>query len=126
VLIVTIGTGLGTSIFTDGYLVPNTELGHIHINGKDAELYASDAARKKEKLSWVEWGKRFDKYLRLLESLVWPDLIILGGGASQKHKRFFKYLTVYAEVVPAQLLNQAGMVGAALAARILVPEAIVD
>lgn len=115
VLIVTIGTGLGTSLFTDGVLLPNTELGHIEIDCDDAELMASDAARKRDDLSWRKWAKRFDVYLTSLEKLVWPDLIILGGGASKKHQKFFKYLSVKAEVVPAATLNEAGIIGAALA-----------
>lgn len=117
VLIVTIGTGLGTALFTDGHLLPNCELGHLEIDGMDAELTASDAARINEKMSWKQWARHFNNYLRTLEKLVWPDLIILGGGASKKHEMFFPYLTVEAEVLPAQLLNEAGIVGAALAAR---------
>lgn len=117
VLIVTIGTGLGTALFTDGHLLPNTELGHIEINGEDAELSTSDAARKRDDLPWDKWAKRFDVYLSRLERLLWPELIILGGGVSKKNEKFFPYLTVQAEVVPAQLLNDAGIVGAALAAR---------
>jgi polyphosphate glucokinase len=117
VLIVTIGTGLGTSLFTDGALLPNTELGHIEIDCEDAELNASDAARKRDDLSWKQWARRFDVYLSTLEKLVWPDLIILGGGASKKFKKFSPYLTVQAEVVPAATLNEAGIIGAALAAR---------
>jgi polyphosphate glucokinase len=117
VLIVTIGTGLGTSLFTDGVLLPNTELGHIEINSEDAELMASDAARKRDDLSWKKWAKQFDEYLNRLEQLVWPDLIILGGGASKKHEKFFPYLTVQAKVVPAESLNEAGIIGAALAVK---------
>lgn len=122
VLIVTVGTGLGTALFTNGQLLPNAELGHIEINGQDAELLASDAARKRNGLPWEKWGERFDTYLRHLEKLLWPDLIILGGGASKKHERFISLLTVQAEVVPAQLLNDAGIVGAALAAHSLFVE----
>lgn len=117
VLVVTIGTGLGTSLFTDGVLLPNTELGHIEINCVDAETKASDAARKNEDLSWKEWGERFDNYLNHLEKLVWPDLIILGGGVSKKHEKFFPYLTVQAEVVIAEAFNEAGIIGAALAGK---------
>ena len=122
VLIITIGTGLGTALFTNGQLVPNTELGHIEIKGKDAESRASDAVRKRKNLSWKKWSRRLDKYLRSLESLVWPDLIILGGGVSKKHEKFIHRLSVQAEVVPAQLLNEAGIVGAALAAQSLISE----
>lgn len=118
VLIVTIGTGLGTCLFTDGHLVPNLELGHIEIDGQDAEITASDAARKREDLSWKKWARRLDHYLTRLEQLVWPDLIILGGGVSKKHDEFIPLLNVQAQVVPAQLLNNAGIVGAALAAQL--------
>ena len=115
VMIITIGTGLGTALFTDGYMVPNAEFGHLEINCEDAEYRASDAARKREKLSWKRWGKRFDRFLRRLELYLRPDLFILGGGISKKADKFMPYLTVEAEVVTAQLLNNAGIVGAALA-----------
>ncbi len=117
VLVITIGTGLGTALFVDGRLVPNTELGHLEIRGKDAERRASDAVRKRKGLSWKRWAARFDEYLRTLERLFWPDLFILGGGASKKCEKFLPYLSVRAEVAPAQLRNEAGIVGAALAAR---------
>ncbi len=117
VLLVTIGTGLGTSLFTNGILLPNTELGHIEINGEEAELMASDAIRKQKNLSWEKWGKNLDTYLNHLEKLVWPDLIILGGGVSKKHKKFMPYLNVQAEIVIAETFNQAGIIGAALAGK---------
>lgn len=117
VLMVTIGTGLGTALFTDGKLVPNLELGHIELNGEDAELRATDAARRRDRLSWKKWGKRFNVYLTALEKLLWPDLIILGGGVIKKYEAFAPYLTVKAKVVPAQFLNDAGIVGAALSVR---------
>jgi polyphosphate glucokinase len=116
VLLVTIGTGLGTSVFIDGHLLPNTEFGHIEIDCEDAELRASDAARKEHDLSWAHWAARLDTYLLRLEALIWPDLIILGGGVSKKHQKFIPRLTVQAEVVPAATLNEAGIIGAALAA----------
>lgn len=119
VLIITIGTGLGTALFTDGVLVPNTELGHIEMNGLDAEWQASDAARKREDLSWETWAERFDQYLRVMRALLWPDLIILGGGASKKLDKFRHYLTVETPIVPAVTLNNAGIIGAALAAETL-------
>jgi len=119
VLIVTIGTGLGTALFTDGVLVPNTELGHIEMNGEDAELQAADSARKREDLSWKDWAKRFDQYLNTMRALLWPDLIILGGGTSKKLDKFSRYLTVDTPVVPAATLNDAGIIGAALAAESL-------
>lgn len=123
VVVVTIGTGLGTALFTDGQLVPNTELGHLEVDCQEAELIASDAARKRDNLSWKKWAQRFDVYLRRIESLFWPDLIILGGGSSKKFERFASYLTVRTEVVPAQFLNDAGIVGAALAAQSLLSTA---
>lgn len=115
VLVVTIGTGLGTSLFTNGVLLPNTELGHIEIDGEDAELSASDAARKRDDMSWKKWGKKFDCYLNRLHGLLWPDLIILGGGASKKFDKFSEFLTVPTEIVIAEALNEAGIIGAALA-----------
>ena len=117
VLIVTIGTGLGTSLFTQGVLLPNTELGHIEIDGEDAEWNASDAARKREGLTWEQWARRFNRYLNRLEALFWPDLVILGGGGSKKFDRYAHLLTINAEVIPAMTLNQAGIIGAALAVR---------
>ncbi len=116
ILLVTIGTGLGTALFTDGYLLPNCEMGHLEMNGVEAEWYASDAARKREKLSWKKWGQRIDRYLVTMERLLWPDLIILGGGVSKKFELFKPYITVKAEVLPAQMLNEAGIVGAAVGA----------
>lgn len=116
VLLITIGTGLGTVLFVDGVLVPNLELGHIQIRGKDAEERASDAARKKKDLSWKEWGGQFDEYLHTIDRLTNPDLIILGGGAAKKMDKYRDYLTIMTELVPAEFLNEAGIVGAALAA----------
>ncbi|MCD2451364.1 ROK family protein [Methylicorpusculum oleiharenae] len=118
VMLITIGTGLGTALFTDGKLMPNTELGHLFLeNGASAEHYASDAVRKSEDLSWKSWGNRFNTYLTLMEKLFWPDLIILGGGASKKFDKFNAQLTVQTPVKPAAFLNQAGIVGAALYAK---------
>jgi polyphosphate glucokinase len=116
VLVVTIGTGIGTALFSDGCLLPNCEFGHMMIDGIEAEWFASDAARKRERLGWKKWARRFDKFLRVMEKLVWPDLIILGGGISKFHEKFLPELTVQTEVVPAQMLNEAGIIGAALAA----------
>lgn len=117
VLLVTIGTGLGTSLFTEGVLLPNTELGHIEIDCDDAELTASDSARKQQDLSWEKWGKRLNRYLTHLEALIWPDLIILGGGVSKKHDKFTPYLKLNAELVIAETFNHAGIIGAALAGK---------
>ncbi|MCJ7535323.1 MAG: ROK family protein [Anaerolineales bacterium] len=116
VLVVTIGTGLGTALFTDGHLLPNCEFGHLEMDGVDAEWYASDAARKRENLTWEKWGQRFDRYLQTMERLIWPDLIILGGGVSKKFELYKPYITVKAEVLPALMLNEAGIVGAAMGA----------
>lgn len=117
ILMVTVGTGLGTALFRDGTLVPNTELGHLLLNGKVAEKYASAATREDLGLSYETWAKRLDLYLHQLQSLFWPDLFILGGGISKKHEKFFPFLTIETEFLPAILRNQAGIVGAALAAR---------
>jgi polyphosphate glucokinase len=114
VMMVTLGTGIGTALFIKGILVPNTELGHLVVDGKDAERRASDHVRITKDLSWKAWAKRVDHYLDYIERLLWPDLIIIGGGASKHAERFIPHLTVHAEVVPAQLLNEAGIVGAAL------------
>ncbi|GAB4482146.1 MAG: ROK family protein [Anaerolineae bacterium] len=115
VLIITLGTGIGSALFINGQLVPNTEFGHIEMGGKDAESYASDVVRKREDLSWKDYAKRVDEYLHVMEFLLRPELIIIGGGASKKHDKLIPRLTVDAEVVPAQLLNDAGIIGAALA-----------
>lgn len=117
VMVITIGTGLGSALFTDGHLLPNAELGHLELRGVDAEWRASDAARKREKLSWKSWGGRLNEYLQTLEKLFWPGLFILGGGVSKQFDEFARYLDVEAEVTPAALLNDAGIVGAALAAQ---------
>lgn len=115
VLIVTIGTGLGTALFSDGHLQPNTELGHVYLsNGVEAERYASEAVRIVKELKWKEWGERLNLYLTTMESLLWPDLIILGGGVSEKLHKFSPMLTTTVPVVAASFLNQAGIVGAAL------------
>lgn len=116
-LILTVGTGIGSAIFTDGSLVPNTELGHLELRGKDAEWRASDAARKRKGLTWEEWAVRFQEYLDRIEFLFWPDLIIIGGGMSAKTDRFFPLVKTRAEMIPAQLLNEAGIVGAAMYAQ---------
>src|SRR5918999_1892498 len=115
VLMLTLGTGIGTSLFVGGRLVPNTELGHIEIRGQDAEHRAADGARKREDLSWKQYAERLDEYLHKIEDLLWPDLIVVGGGISKKAERFFPHLTARTKLVPAQMLNEAGIAGAALA-----------
>jgi polyphosphate glucokinase len=119
VFLITIGTGIGSAVFVNGSLLPNTELGHIEMKGMDAERYASDMVRKQEKLSWDEWATRVNEYLDLLEALFSPDLFILSGGVSKKHHEYLPLLHTQAQIVPAQLLNEAGIVGAALAAKAL-------
>ena len=116
VVMVTLGTGIGTAVFIDGQLLPNTELGHIEIDGKDAESRASEVARERKGLTYDKWGKRLDLYFRTLEKLLNPDLFIVGGGVSKKSEKFFGFIHTRAEIVPAQLLNEAGIVGAAVAA----------
>jgi len=117
VLLVTVGTGLGTVMFSRGKLVPNLEMGHIILNGADAEQYASDAARKNHNLSWDKWAERFNEYLKRMEDLLWPDLIIIGGGVSKKSELFNGLIKSRAKILPAQLENNAGIVGAAYAAK---------
>lgn len=114
VIMITIGTGLGTAIFSGGQLLPNTELGHIKMKHGEAEDYASAATRELEDLSWKHWGKRFNKYLRDMNAYFWPDLFILGGGASKKFDKYEHKLDEDINVVPAEMLNNAGIIGAAL------------
>ncbi len=116
VLIVTLGTGIGTALFVDGHLVPNLELGHVEVRGREAEEWAAEIARKREGLSWKKWAGRVEVYLNVMQQLLWPDLIIIGGGASKNQKKFFPLLSVETRVVSAEMLNEAGIVGAALAA----------
>ncbi|MBU1225677.1 MAG: ROK family protein [Actinobacteria bacterium] len=117
-LLLTLGTGIGSALFIGERLVPNTELGHLVMWGSDAEAEASAKAREVRGLEWQEWVEtRLNPYLAYLESLLWPDLIIISGGVSKNPERFFPYLRGRAEVVPAQLENNAGIVGAALAAQ---------
>lgn len=117
VLVVTLGTGIGSALFVDGTLVPNTELGHLQIRGKDAEHRAAASVRESKGWSWEEWAKRLQEYFAEVEALLSPDLLIVGGGVSKKADRFLPLIETRAELVPAQLLNEAGIVGAAVAAR---------
>lgn len=114
VIMLTLGTGIGTAIFYNSHLLPNTEFGHLEMKGSDAEQHASDAARQREDLSWKKYARRLNDYLMALEKLFWPDLFIIGGGISKVHEKFLPLLTVSTKVVPAQLQNEAGMIGAAL------------
>ena len=117
VLMLTFGTGIGSALFMDGALVPNTEFGHIEINGKDAEKRASERAKELHDLSWSKWAGRVDEYMQHIEALLSPGLIIVGGGISKESEKWVPLLTgVRATIVPATLLNDAGIVGAAMAA----------
>jgi polyphosphate glucokinase len=113
----TLGTGIGSAVFFGGKLLKNTEFGHIEIEGHEAESRASSAARDREDLSWKKYARRLDVYLKTMEKLFWPDLFIVGGGISKDYEKFLPLLTVDVKVVPAQLLNEAGMIGAAMAAQ---------
>ncbi|MBA2455373.1 MAG: ROK family protein [Nocardioidaceae bacterium] len=113
VLLATLGTGIGTALLNRGELLSNSELGHLVIDGVYAETSASSHAREKEKLSWEEWSGRLQRYFAYVEDLLWPDLIVVGGGVSKHAKQFLPLLHLRAPIVPAQLGNAAGIVGAA-------------
>ena len=113
VIATTLGTGIGTALIMDGILIPNTELGHLELDGKDAERYASDAARSRKELTWEKWGARLTKYYGALEHYFSPEMFVIGGGVSKKSEKFFKYIDVETPLVPATLLNDAGIIGAA-------------
>lgn len=113
VLLTTLGTGIGSAIFLGGHLLPNTELGHLELDGKDAEKRAASSVREDKDLSWEEWAERLQRYYRHVEDLFWPDLIIVGGGVSKKADKFLPLLDLRTEIVPAQLRNDAGIIGAA-------------
>jgi len=115
VILLTFGTGIGSALFYNGVLVPNTELGHLQLDGHVAEHRASDRARELNELSWKKWAKRVSEYLQHVEFLFSPDLFIIGGGVSKKADAFLPHLTLGSKVVPAGLKNEAGIVGAALA-----------
>ena len=113
VLVITLGTGIGSALFVDGRLVPNLELGHLEIDGTTAETRASAVAREREKLSWAQYAERLQRYLAHLEFLFSPDLFVVGGGISARHEEFLPHLRLNAPIVPAQLRNSAGIIGAA-------------
>ena len=118
VILLTLGTGIGSALLFDGKLVPNTEFGHLEIRNKEAEKRASDAARMRKNMSWEEWAERLNELLARLELYFSPDLFVIGGGISKKFDKFGPYLHVErSRIVPAQLLNEAGIIGAALAAK---------
>ncbi|WP_034088684.1 polyphosphate--glucose phosphotransferase [Streptacidiphilus albus] len=116
-LMLTLGTGIGSALFVDGVLVPNTELGHLELHGKDAEKHTSSAAREEHGWNWHQWAERLDDYFAMVDGLFSPQLIIIGGGVSRKADKFLPLLKpLRAEIVPAQLQNDAGIVGAAMTA----------
>jgi len=123
VILITVGTGIGCGFFYNGQLIPSTELGHVKMKDKetgkirDAEDIVSDRARQKHDLSWKAWAKKFDRYLKYIQRLVWPELIIIGGGATRKGEKFMPLLTVPCATALAALGNNAGIIGAAEAAR---------
>ena len=116
VILTTLGTGIGTAIFNRGVLVPNSELGHLEIDGVDAETVAASSAKTREDLSYPEWAERLQRYYRHLEDLLWPDLIVVGGGVSKDHEEFLPLLDLRTPIIPAVLKNKAGIIGAAVLA----------
>ncbi|MGX6603613.1 polyphosphate--glucose phosphotransferase [Micromonosporaceae bacterium Da 78-11] len=116
IMMITLGTGIGSALFLDGTLIPNTEFGHLELDGKDAEVRASDRAREVDDLSWEKWAGRVEAYLRHVEMLLSPRLFIIGGGVSKKSDRFFPLIDLRTPMVPATLLNNAGIIGAAVTA----------
>ena len=113
VVVTTLGTGIGSALLVEGRLVPNTELGHLEVDGYDAETRAAESARDREDLSWEDWAKRLQRYYRVVEDLLWPDLIVVGGGVSKKADKFLPLLDLRTRIVPASLQNRAGIIGAA-------------
>ncbi|MDQ3470157.1 MAG: ROK family protein [Actinomycetota bacterium] len=121
VMLLTFGTGIGSGLFVDGVLVPNTELGHLEIDGEDAEHRAAASARDREGLSWKDWAARVQRYLETIVMLFSPELIIVGGGASRKADKWLPHIDVGCEIVPAAMHNEAGIVGAALVGSLPAP-----
>lgn len=116
VLMLTIGTGIGSALFIDGQLVPNTELGHLEVRGKEAEKRASSSVKDRKDLSWSDWSKLLAEVIEHIDALIWPDLVIIGGGVSKESAKFIPQLNARARCVPAALHNEAGIIGAALLA----------
>lgn len=117
VMLFTLGTGIGSALFVDGQLVPNTEFGHIEMDGIDAEKLAATVVREQENLSWQTWAERINRYLKYMEMLFSPDSIIIGGGVSENPELFFPFLKLKTEILPAKLANDAGIIGAAISAQ---------
>lgn len=116
VLVLTFGTGIGSALFVDGRLVPNTELGHIEVGDQEGEALAAASVRERQDLSWAQWAGRVELYLHSLEKFLWPDLIVVGGGVSKRADKWLPLISHRTPIVAAQLQNAAGIVGAALAA----------
>jgi polyphosphate glucokinase len=116
VIMLTFGTGIGSGMFIDGQLVPNTELGHLYLDGAEAEHRAAAIVRERQELSWKDWGRRVHRYLEHVEFLFSPDLFIVGGGVSRKADKWLPFVDIETEIVAATLENEAGIVGAALVA----------
>jgi polyphosphate glucokinase len=114
ILVITLGTGIGSALFSDGTLVPNSELGHLHLHHGEAEDWAAESVREHDQLSWKKYAHRLQAYLELVQRALWPDLIIIGGGVSKKADKFLPKIELRTPVVPAQLHNDAGIIGAAL------------
>jgi polyphosphate glucokinase len=114
--LLTFGTGIGSAVFHDGHLVPNTEFGHVEVDGHDAEKRAAASVKDNEELTYPQWAKRVHRYLHVLENLIWPDLFIVGGGVSKKAEKWVPLLDIRTPVIVASLQNNAGIVGAAAAA----------
>lgn len=117
VMMLTFGTGIGTALFVERRLVPNLEFGHMDVRGREGEAFASDAARKRDDLSWEKWAQRANEYIQALDALFWPDLFVIGGGISNKSEKWLQFIETRARVAVAQMRNEAGLIGAALAAR---------
>jgi polyphosphate glucokinase len=115
-ILLTFGTGIGSAIIHDGRLIPNTELGHLEVGGKEAEHRAAASVRERKGLSWPVWAAEVSTVLKTYEALLWPDLFIAGGGVSRKHEKWIPLLTHRTPILPATLLNTAGIVGSAYAA----------
>ena len=112
----TLGTGIGSALIHDGVLIPNSELGHLQVGGREAEKYAASSIKTAEDLSWQDWAARLQEYYAHLEYLMWPDLFVVGGGVSKKADKFLPLLDLRTPIIPAQLRNEAGIIGAAVLA----------
>jgi polyphosphate glucokinase len=116
VMVLTLGTGIGTAIFVDGRLLPNTELGHLEVRGEEAEHRASARVRADRNLGWADWAAAVNEVLAAYHALLWPDVFIIGGGVTENWEHFGPLLMSRAEIVPAHFGNDAGIIGAAMAA----------